>query len=365
VTKGIDLAIAADARSAQSAITRGIIDPLEDVAELLEQMGDGSKDASRDLERGMRDAQRRTDDAKDEIRDLRDELNRAGRAGKNAGDDVRDGMRRAESGVKDLKEESRSTAREAAASFDGSAESIADAFQEVAANAFSGFGPAGAAAGIAAAAGLGTVLTALSEQQTALNELKEKFAEVYRAAAEEGRTYLDEAQIQAGVLDILFDPAKRAAALKEAQFIGADLITIARAEAGSREDIARAIELANEKAAELQSKSSAAAGSSSVWAAGAQQVASKYEKLNELLEANEQAAREAQESRTRGLENEREQIKRTADASQARYEALAQKYSKPIEATVRMKVDDSAVRNYKPQPKSLNVIARLGARTWE
>jgi len=50
-----------------------------------------------------------------------------------------------------------------ASSFDGSAQSIADAFQGLAAEAFEGFGPAGVAAGVAAAVGLGAAAAALQQ----------------------------------------------------------------------------------------------------------------------------------------------------------------------------------------------------------
>ncbi|MGB3375325.1 MAG: hypothetical protein WBA87_09315, partial [Microbacterium sp.] len=87
--------------------------------------------------------------------------------------DVKRGMRRAEDGVEEFKSEAASTAKEAAASFDGSAESIADAFQETAANAFAGFGPAGAAAGIAVAAGAGVIVEHFTKIKEAADEARE------------------------------------------------------------------------------------------------------------------------------------------------------------------------------------------------
>jgi hypothetical protein len=86
---------------------------------------------------------------------------------------VERGTRRAEDSLGEFKDEANSTAKEAAASFDGSADSIADAFQEVAANAFVGFGPAGAAAGLAVALGLGTAIAKTQELAEENNELRE------------------------------------------------------------------------------------------------------------------------------------------------------------------------------------------------
>lgn len=149
-------------------------DALDDVArdakrteDALEQVGDGSGKAA--------------DSADDMQRKFRDDFDKVRKDSKDAGDaigrNVRDGTDRAGQGMDDFKDEADGTAREAAASFDGSAESIADTFQELAANAFAGFGPAGAVAGIAVAAGLGVAIAKLTEVADKINEAKEAGAE--------------------------------------------------------------------------------------------------------------------------------------------------------------------------------------------
>lgn len=250
MAKGIDIAIAADTRSAMSAINRGLIDPLEDVSEALEKLADDSQDATDDLERGMRDAQRRTDDAKDEIRDLRDELNKAGRSGKKTGDDIRDGFRRAEAGAEEFKDEANSTAREAAASFDGSAESIGDAFQEIAANAFAGFGPAGAVAGLAAAAGIGLAMAGFEGIQEAEEESKQRVAEWAQAYVEAGGKVLNAATTTAIGLDIATDPDRFKKAQENAKNWGVDVSVAIAAMAGEK----WALSAADESLAETERK---------------------------------------------------------------------------------------------------------------
>lgn len=267
MAKGIDLSIAADTRSAMSAINRGLLDPLEDVSDALEKMGDDSKSATDDLERGMRDAQRRTEDAKDEIRDLRDELNKAGRAGKNTGDDIRDGFRRAEDGAEEFKDEANSTAREAAASFDGSAESIGDAFQEIAANAFAGFGPAGAVAGLAAAAGIGLAMAGFENVQQAQEESEQRAAEWADAYIEAGSRTLTFDQKAAKVRDIITDPERYKTASDNAKLWGVSIDTAVAALAGSESaisDVTTALDgkrIASEKEAQAAQESAAANGS--------------------------------------------------------------------------------------------------------
>lgn len=250
MAKGIDLAIAADTRSAMSAINRGLIEPLEDVSEILEKVGDDSKDAGDDLERGMRDAQRRTEDAKDEIRDLRDELKRAGRQGRDTGDDIRDGFRRAEDGAEEFRDEANSTAREAAASFDGSAESIADAFQEIAANAFAGFGPAGAIAGLAAASGIGLAVAGFDQMNEATEESKERANEWADSYIEAGGRILDFDQTLARIRDITTQRYEEAT--KNAELWGVSVETAIAAMAGSGsalDDVTRSVEAQSEAAA--------------------------------------------------------------------------------------------------------------------
>jgi len=135
----------------------------DDARRAVDKLGDDFKDVGREGEKGV-------DKLEEALKDAQRETDRLGDDADDAGDKARRGMKRAEEGVKDFKEEAQQSARETAASFDGSFESIADLAQEVAANAFAGFGPAGAAAGIAAAAGLGVVVNQFEKIQEASDE---------------------------------------------------------------------------------------------------------------------------------------------------------------------------------------------------
>lgn len=106
-------------------------------------------------------------------------------AGKTIGDDVQHGTKRAGEGLEELKAESAGTAREAAASF-GSIEDASDVLQETLANAFAGFGPAGMAAGIAAAVGIGLAITAAQDLATSNTEAKQSAVDMVDAIAEAG-----------------------------------------------------------------------------------------------------------------------------------------------------------------------------------
>lgn len=180
----IKIPIAADTSGIQKEIDNGLVKPLEDAEDALKALG--KVDAGKDLERDLERAGKATDELKDELDDARDNLKRLGYAAKDAGDDAKRGMGRAEEGVEEFGDEAKSTAKEAAASFDGSAESIIDAFQEVAANAFAGFGPAGMLAGLAIAAGIGIAVQEFQKAAEAAEELRVKAVEYAQEAQDAG-----------------------------------------------------------------------------------------------------------------------------------------------------------------------------------
>jgi len=262
MAKGIDLSIAADTRSAMSAIQRGIIDPLEDVTELLETTGRESKDAGNDLERSMRDAQRRTEDAKDEIRDLRDELNKAGRSAKDVGDGA-GGMRRLKDGAEEVTQEVGQNLGEAVSSIRGDIGDLGQVGQDTLgglAATLASTGPAGivgAAALAAAAIGVG----GLTGQQQKLNEqvqhMKEYFADAWREAAEGGRNYMDLAGQIAEQNDIRFNPDRAEEykqMLEDANTLGLDRNTLIEAATGNQAAYNVVIERANKLIDEQNNK---------------------------------------------------------------------------------------------------------------
>lgn len=198
--------------------TKDIAQGFEDVSDALRDVERDSEDSSKALADGAKDAERSSENLEDQLKDtlkaqekLGDEgkdafdklADSARKAGKDTGDSIKDGTDRASEGMGEFKDEANSTAREAAASFDGSAESITDVFQELAANAFAGFGPAGAAAGLAAAVGIGIAITKLQEVSEANTEAKEKMAELGREIYETGGIMSD-ADLAGKMADIAF-----------------------------------------------------------------------------------------------------------------------------------------------------------------
>ena len=183
--KGPSISIAADTKDAAKGIRDGIIEPLEDARDVIAELATDSKKLDT-LEDNMTDAARETEQVRDELDKLNKSIRETGRAGSGIGKDFKDGTRDAKEGVGELRDEANSTAKEAAASFDGSAESIVDAFQEVAANAFAGFGPAGIVAGLAVAAGIGIATSEFQKNEEAAKQAKERIREYGLAVIESG-----------------------------------------------------------------------------------------------------------------------------------------------------------------------------------
>lgn len=317
MSKGIDISVAADTRSAMSALNRGLLDPLEDVAEALDRLGDDSDEATRELERGFRDSQRTTEKAADAIKEVSDELNNAGRAkrhikevddalervaksGKTAGKGIKDGMDDADDSVKEFKSEAVQNFSEVASSFSGDMSSAADLVQGTFGGLASGIsGPLGIALG-GAALGVGLVTSALTSQQEAADELKNRLAGVYQAAAEAGRDYLDTSQLIAETHDLMFNPDRAEeykTLVEDANRLSIDQQVLIAATAGDLDSQAQVIAHINalqEENARLIEEAGGATGEYLSAESALQTYENKWQAINDATEANAQKARDAQ-----------------------------------------------------------------------
>ncbi|NLA34673.1 MAG: hypothetical protein GX868_03175 [Actinobacteria bacterium] len=203
--KGFNIGIGAETKAFKQGVEAGLIDPLEDAADKLDELGK-SKGTDR-LESGMKDAQKATEKLDKEVKSTADAIEREFRdAYRDLKRSSEDGTDAAVEGMDDLRQEAGQSARETAASFSGSFDDIGSMAQEVAANAFAGFGPAGAAAGVAAAAGLGLVFAEMEAQKEQAEQLKARLSGLYQGALESGREYIDQAQFIAESNDLRFNP---------------------------------------------------------------------------------------------------------------------------------------------------------------
>jgi hypothetical protein len=202
--KGRDLKVSvlSDADPFDLAKPAGDLDALGDSArdagqELsqLAREGDELRSLGQDASGAARDVSKLADSG-NELRELGTDADKAGADVKGLGDDVDkaatqvDGAfdkiaaaskrstdkvdasaREGGESLRDMGEEGSGTAREMAASFDGSADSIKDAMQEAAANVLATLGPLGAAAGVAAAVGIGMLRAKAEALREEVSEL--------------------------------------------------------------------------------------------------------------------------------------------------------------------------------------------------
>ena len=175
--------------------TRDISEALEDVADSLDDLARDADKAGEKAGKGIADGiEGGIDDAGDatkklerKFKDTFDEVKAdSKKAGDDVGDNVKRGFKRAEQGAAEFKDEAKSTAREGAASFTGEFEDVADVIQETLANALAGFGPMGAVAGMAAAAGIGILVSVLQGSAEKAAEAKEKVIDLAGAIREAG-----------------------------------------------------------------------------------------------------------------------------------------------------------------------------------
>lgn len=163
-----------------------LADGADDAKGELKDLGRAGKDAGDDVEKGMRDGEdaaqkldRKADEAFDAI------SAGARKSGRDVGKSTKEGFQEASEGAETFKDNAGANAKEVAASFDGSAESISDGFQGLAAEMLEGFGPAGLAAGVMVAVGIGlatTKLQGMAEENTAAKEAAVELGAAYAEA---------------------------------------------------------------------------------------------------------------------------------------------------------------------------------------
>lgn len=218
------------------------LDAAQDLAKgekAADALGDGMKDAGKDVERFE-------DKAKGAFKSLGDSARKSGDV---VGSAMKQGTKEAEGGLEDFRDEANSTAKETAASFDGSFDSIAGMAQEVAANAFAGFGPAGAVAGLAAAAGIGIAITQMQAGAEAANKMNEAAVDLAGQIVEAGGDIRDVdlgAIVSAWGREVIEDnwitpwaneaSTKFQETAKDAQDANRDVAESVRAAAGSADD---------------------------------------------------------------------------------------------------------------------------------
>jgi hypothetical protein len=371
----IEVPISSETKAFKQGIETGVIKPLEDAEKALEELGK-SKGPDQ-LERGLEDAQDATERLKRETKQTADAIDREFRDSyRKVSSTSKDSLGDAKRATQDLSDEASETGREMAASFKEPADAL-DAMQELAANALVGLGPAGVIAGGAAALGIGVVTEVLQTQQEEADKLKEAMAGAYQEAVSEGRKYLDEAQIIAGVNDILFNPDKKSIyeqAINDARTLGVESNDVLRALAGDQEKINLLIEAGTRAGEEALNPRTGALDISTQEFAQLGSTIQRYEDLKALHEENNARAERGLEIE-RDIEAEMSEANRTRRANdQERGAALEAYYARaanPPNPVITPTVDLSAAESKLAQfargrtvTVTVNGVTRTGNQVW-
>lgn len=302
-----------------------------------------------DFTANVREVTRGTDEIADSLKETERNLEDVGTEGERSLEKLTKGQEEADAAAKDLANTVKS---DTAGSFDDLAQSAEDGLGGIGDQLLGIVGIAGGVGG-AVATGLGAgvefVTGLITDQIEAAATLKSDLIGAYTDAAAAGLSYLETTGIIRQAIDLQADPSKMQEFRKAAELIGVDVNTYLLAQAGSYKDLQVVIEAARLKEEERgqvtddQSKAGQAAALKEAVALDA--VIQK----NELLiathrEGNEIIDRTA-EIRDELGQRERDQIQRTRDADQARYEALGTAYDTaagrpPIDIRTTLEVPD-------------------------
>lgn len=189
MAKGISIGVASDTREFTQGVKKGVIEPLEDASDVLDDLGrDGTK-AGEELERSLRGARDETSDFKKEQAELGEAMQRASKQGGDAFKrNIHESTESASENLREVKSEALQNASETFSSFDGSVTSLIDGVQGTFGGLVSSLtGPAGMLAAIAGAAGIGLISSAFQAAGEDEEAFKEKVSELAQEMFETGK----------------------------------------------------------------------------------------------------------------------------------------------------------------------------------
>ena len=415
------MALAIDIGANTRAAQRGVKDLSSALDEVADSLDDIARDAQRQgtpTERALdgigdagTDAAREIDRAGDKVertfRDMVQDARKADDAVKKVGDDGPQSLRKLGDAGSEVGQELRQNLGETFASFKGDLADLPQIAQDTL-GGLAGSGALGGIAGLAAtaagAAGLGLLTAELQRQKEEADQLKERLASAYQTAAEEGRDYLNTAQLIADANDLMFN-TERAEEYKrvrqDAKYLAMDEATVLAAAAGDldaqAEVLGRIGALQEDNARQQRENGGTMTGDMRTQYELLGQLEGRWTGLNDTTRGVADTARHAQEVTSRFL---LDAIDKAGTASQEvdefgnklltlpdgtevvidaktgqahqdldRFRGDLDGVSETVTAArVRVEVDDSAWRNWRPTTKRGGVQAyTLGGNTmsWE
>lgn len=377
----IEIAIASDTGAFRKGVESGIIDPLDDAQKALDDLAKSR--GPEGLERDMRDAQKQTEKLKDETERTADaiekDFKRAYRETRQAADDGLGGVSRK---GEEVSGELKQNLGETFSSFRGDLEDLPQIAQDVFGGLAGSVGGLIPAFGLAAgAAGMGLLISAFEVAEERRQQLAERANDLANAYIAAGTNVMDAMSVAARTSEIITGD-EREEAQNYAKVLGVDLPTAARAMAGDT----NALAAVNAIAAQAMSDAKAAADEQkeSLEALTPEQQAKVKADLEAINAARELGGVVAdanqkfndQQGVLKGLiadadgaslsvDNLGNQVYELPDGTQIMINAETGQASTDVskfkgdtdgviehlnrqQVTVRLSVDDQAVRNYRP-----------------
>jgi hypothetical protein len=249
-----EIGVGAETRAFEDGIKTGVIRPVEDAVKAFEKLGDSVekpdysnilsdlegdlRDVGSAADRAGRDGERGIDKLEDALRDAQRESEKLDRKLDDVGTGGRRGMDRVKEGASELQSEIGQNLGETVSSFRGNLSDLGQVGQDTLgglAATVSSMGPAGLVGAFALAAGalgLGAVTAGLQDAEERQERLKEQAGEWAQAYVDAGSSVLNTSQIVSKGQELLVE--KGDDVRKNAELWGVGVATAAAAMAGSQ-----------------------------------------------------------------------------------------------------------------------------------
>ncbi|GAA3626118.1 hypothetical protein GCM10022200_05590 [Microbacterium awajiense] len=339
--RGITIDILANVRDALNG-TGDVEQALADIESTLEDMardGDNSVDK---MSRGFRDLAKDADRSADRIEDsYRQAYRKIDRANDNIGDSGKKGFRTAADASGEFKDEALQNFGETAASFDGSMESLGQVATDTLGGVASQLPGIGIAAG-AAALGIGGVTNYLTELGEKSEEIKNDIISDFLELGDA----LDKEAVDARVRDYLNTEDTRKQAELLAEILDINVGQAVLAMAGDYES-------AGVTVGEVMDGINTASGNvnTETW----EGLKNTIDSTTTAMEIGEQAAKAQADAQNRTADTAKAAQEKVRDEATKTQEWLQDKLNGTYEASVKLRVDDSDVRNYRAPTKYADV----------
>jgi len=336
----IKIGIASETRAFEQGVKTGVVKPLESIEDAAEKVGKAGDKAGDELTKGLIDSQKQTKEFGRDFRRMADDIQDDSRtAARKVRDDFQDTTTRGKESLRELGNEGRANLSETLSSFDGTAQGFVDGLQGTFGGIVGSLPGIGLVAGAAGAAAIGLIGKAFEDQGAKAEELAERTKGAFEDMTESGKDYVSQDFVNQSIKETLADADKYKQARQDAKDLDLDISTILEAQAGKQGAVADVLQRVNDlqdgvrdKAEKVENAGKGRQLSIERESDALGDIGSRYDTI---ASSNETAAKKAQIylDTTNQIKEGTKKVKDNIDAV-------------PDKKTIKLDVDDSAIRNY-------------------